>query len=95
MKHAARLGDRTIHDGHIKEASPNVFINGIAAARLTDDHDCPRFNYMTAHVGGPIKTGSGSVTINGLPAARVGDRAVCRGPDDEIAEGSPNVLVGD
>jgi uncharacterized Zn-binding protein involved in type VI secretion len=96
MKQAARLGDRTEHDGYVAEASSNVLINGIGAARLEDDHKCHRFFNLNAHIGGPIKTGSGSVLINGRPAARVTDKAVCRaGPDDEIAQGSSNVMIGD
>jgi uncharacterized Zn-binding protein involved in type VI secretion len=34
------------------------------------------------------------VIIGFLPAARVGDMAVCVGPPDVIAMGSPTVLIG-
>jgi uncharacterized Zn-binding protein involved in type VI secretion len=46
------------------------------------------------HVGGPILApGSPNVIIGGLPAARVTDSAVCVGPPDMIAMGSPTVYI--
>jgi uncharacterized Zn-binding protein involved in type VI secretion len=46
------------------------------------------------HVGGPILPPGGiTVLIGGQPAARVGDMALCVGPPDSIAMGSPTVLI--
>jgi uncharacterized Zn-binding protein involved in type VI secretion len=53
--------------GPIIGGSPNVFIGGLPAARVTDPVTC---------VGPPdtIVVGSATVFINGLPAARMGDQ---------------------
>ncbi|PYP91719.1 MAG: type VI secretion protein [Candidatus Angelobacter sp. Gp1-AA117] len=64
------------------------------AARLTDMHTCPMVTGVVPHVGGPIAGPcSTNVTIGGLPAARVTDKAVCVGPPDMIAKGSPTVQI--
>lgn len=64
------------------------------AARLGDVHACPMLNPdESPHVGGPISTGAATVMIGFMPAARVSDTAVCVGPPDAIAAGSPTVLV--
>lgn len=66
------------------------------AARLTDNHVCPRVTGLVPHVGGPIIPACApTVLINNLPAARVGDMLSCVGPSDAIAMGSPTVLIGD
>ncbi len=67
--------------------SPNVFINGIRAARAhLDTVECDQ------HPARPvIAQGSGTVFINGMPAARKGDRTAC---DAVIAMGSNNVIIG-
>lgn len=46
------------------------------------------------HVGGPVSGPcSPDVIIGYLPAARVTDMAVCVGPPDTIAKGSPTVKI--
>ena len=57
-------------------------------------HVCPMVTGIVPHVGGPISLGCFTVLIGGMPAARAGDMAVCVGPPDTIARGSPKVLVG-
>ena len=65
------------------------------AARVSDMHTCPMFTGPVPHVGGPIlPPGCITVLIGGLPAARATDMAVCVGPPDVIAMGSPTVLIG-
>jgi uncharacterized Zn-binding protein involved in type VI secretion len=69
-------------------ASPNVFVNGIAANRVTDHyptHSCPPASH-----DGNASEGSPNVFINGLSAHRVGDAISC---GDTAANGSPNVFV--
>lgn len=65
--------------------SPNVFIQGLPAARVTDQAVC------AAPVMDVIAMGSTTVLINGLPAARVGDRTVHGGV---ILTGSLTVQIG-
>ncbi len=71
--------------GPIISGSPNVFINGLPAARVGDPLTC---------VGPPdvIANGSTGVFINGLPAARIGDLTAHGGV---IIGGSPNVIIGE
>ena len=71
--------------GPIISGSPNVFINGLSAARVGDPLTC---------VGPPdvIAKGSTGVFINGLPAARMGDLTAHGGV---IIGGSPNVIIGE
>src|SRR5690242_20265228 len=68
------------------------------AARVGDMHVCPMATPGTPpvpHVGGPILPPGGlTVLIGGMPAARQGDMAVCVGPPDCVAIGSPTVLIG-
>lgn len=70
--------------GPILTGSPNVFIGGLPAARVTDKVTC---------VGPPdvIVMGSPTVLINGLPAARMGDQTAHGGV---IVGGLPTVLIG-
>lgn len=96
MPAAARKGDQGIPhcSGYtIAMGSGDVYINGIAAARLGDS--------VTAHLlpGSPscpvhapsIAQGSGTVYVNNQPMARVGDSvAACT----SIAQGSPDVFAG-
>jgi uncharacterized Zn-binding protein involved in type VI secretion len=68
----------------IAPGSPNVLINGLPAARVTD----------TAICTGPtdvIVQGSPTVLINGLQAARIGDMTVHGGV---IVTGEPTVIIG-
>jgi uncharacterized Zn-binding protein involved in type VI secretion len=62
---------------------------------LADVHVCPLVNGVQPHVGGVVAEGSLSVLINGLPAARMGDEIVEAGGPNPIAEGCPDVLIGD
>lgn len=68
------------------------------AARVGDMHTCPMVTPGTPpvpHVGGPIlPPGCITVLVGGQPAARITDMAVCVGPPDSIAKGSPTVLIG-
>jgi uncharacterized Zn-binding protein involved in type VI secretion len=92
---AARAGDRTTHGGTVlTPASPNVFIQGLPAARANDAIVCPQSTNGVPHVGGPIFGGSGTVLINGRPAARAGDRVTEAGPASVILEGASTVQIG-
>ena len=68
------------------------------AARVGDMHVCPMVTPGVPpipHVGGPsLPPGGITVVIGGQPAARMGDMAVCVGPPDSIAIGSPTVMIG-
>lgn len=88
MTSAARKGDQHAcpQTGHgvngIATGSPNVFINGVPAARIGDSTSC----------GANIISGSSSVFINGLPAAIMGSATSHGGV---LISGSGNVLIGD
>ncbi len=95
MPEAARLGDKsTGHDDCAPTAlvtgSPNVFINGKPAARVSDKFASHGCDEHPPHQDEVIQ-GSSTVFINGLPAARKGDKLKIAGT---IAEGSPNVFIG-
>jgi uncharacterized Zn-binding protein involved in type VI secretion len=64
------------------------------AARITDDHSCPKVD-PPPHVGGPIQTGAAKVLIGFQHAARVGDKALCTGVGelDPISKGEPSVKI--
>jgi uncharacterized Zn-binding protein involved in type VI secretion len=68
------------------------------AARLTDMHTCPMQTPglpPIPHVGGPVVgPGVPTVLIAMIPAAVVGDKCVCVGPPDTIANGSATVMIG-
>ena len=92
-KAVARLGDSCA--GHCfnprgnNEASPNVFVNGIAAHRVGDgwpSHTCG----LKSH-GSVTSEGSSTVFVNGVALARIADSLDC---GDVISEGSPNVFCG-
>lgn len=85
-----RLGD--VSAGHCFESRPNisgspdVYINGIPAHRVTDAwpvHTCGDASHSSITVGG-----SPTVFVNGLPLARVGDPLDC---GDRCGAGSPDV----
>ena len=63
------------------------------AARIGDNHVCPKAEGPKPHVGGPIVQGALKVLIENQPAARQGDQATCVGPPDSISEGSAKVLI--
>ncbi|MBT4131869.1 MAG: PaaR repeat-containing protein [Gammaproteobacteria bacterium] len=94
MPAAARLGDLCTGHGCWParpniEASPDVFIDGIAAHRQGDGwatHVCP----PSPPHGGTTSSGSPTVFVNGSPKARVGDPVSC---GSSIADGSPTVVV--
>ena len=92
MPAVARLGDMsTGHDGFPARgndsASPNVFINNIAAHRVGDHW--PLHCTLVCH-DGVESTGSPTVFVNNQPVARVGDNISC---GDQVAAGSPNVFA--
>lgn len=68
--------------GQVAQGSPNVFINGLPAARASDAETCD---------AGVVAQGSASVFINGLPAARLTDKTSCGG---QIVDASRNVFIG-
>jgi len=95
MPAASRLGDACTGHGCFPprpgiSASPTVFINGIAAHRVSDPwnvHCCPGAGCHD----GVVAAGSGTVKINGLAAARIGDAISC---GSVIAVGSSTVFIG-
>lgn len=95
MLQATRLGDQNTGCNDCGPAplisgSLNVNINGLGAGRQTDiyePHNCIEHDTLNDS----IKQGSSSVFINGLPAARVGDAVIL---DGMVAQGSPNVFIG-
>jgi uncharacterized Zn-binding protein involved in type VI secretion len=68
--------------------SPNVFINNIAAARLTDT--------VQANCGdiGKINTASNTVFVNGLKKARINDTFTGTYSGSLVSNGAPDVNVG-
>ncbi len=68
--------------GEISAGSPNVQVNGLAAARAMDPDSCD---------ASKLAQGSKLVAINGLPASRVGDKTTCGAV---VVQGSPNVVIG-
>jgi uncharacterized Zn-binding protein involved in type VI secretion len=89
----ARKGDATSGHGPfptrpIAEGSPNVYVNGIPIARVTDK--------MEIHCAGKpchelaISVGSSTVFSNGLAVAYLGSEVDC---GEFIVTGSPNVFV--
>ena len=94
-KKAAKVGDiGTDHDGFhptaITAGSPNVFIDGIPAARVGDPlapHDKPN---NPPHPRA-IASGSSTVFVNGKPLAITGGTVDCGG----VIIGSGTVIVGD
>lgn len=96
MPAITRSGDScTGHDAcpprPLATGSPDVFVNGRAAGRVSADsyalHGCA----VHAPHSAVISSGSGNTFINGFPAGRVGDPVSCGG---SVADGSPNVFVG-
>lgn len=94
-KSAAKVGDiGTDHDGFhptaITAGSPDIFIDGIPAARVGDPlapHDKPN---NPPHPR-KIASGSSTVFINGMPAALTGGAVDCGG----VIIGSGTVVIGD
>ncbi|MDF1750694.1 MAG: PAAR domain-containing protein [Alphaproteobacteria bacterium] len=69
---------------------------GMPAAALSAMHVCPMVTPPgIPHVGGPVSAPScPTVLVGGLPAIGPGSLAVCVGPPDTVAMGSPTVLGG-
>lgn len=63
------------------------------AARVTDDHSCPRFP-EGPKVHPILPEGEPTVKIGFLPAAREGDFLQCEGDIDTILKGEPTVKIG-
>ena len=77
--------------GIIAVGSPDVFINGLPAARKDDmglHAACCDGNNFT------ISKGSATVYVNGKPLARQGDSTRHCGGIGSITAGSPTVLAG-
>jgi RHS repeat-associated protein len=80
-------------EGKILQGSPNVFINGLSAARaVAQGND----NQVTCsrHPPNPpqyLAEGSESVFINGFPAHRKSERTTCNG---KTSDASKNVFIG-
>ncbi|MGJ5815363.1 PAAR domain-containing protein [Paludibaculum fermentans] len=69
---------------------------GKPAARIGDMHVCNAMNPgmpPTPHVGGPIIQGVETVVTGNQKQSTVTHKCICRGPEDEIAEGATTVLV--
>ncbi len=95
---AVRLSDPTNHGGIVVAGSPDVLIEGRAAARAGDSVLCPLVCGTGApHLGGPIGVvgASSSVLINGLPSARVGTVVPEGCLPSVFLLGSPTVSIGD
>ena len=75
------------------DASPNVFIEGVAAIRLGDGGtcNCPHSGTFSA------TEGSGSVFINGKAAIRIKDETTCQrcGVRGYVTTGVSTVFFGD
>jgi uncharacterized Zn-binding protein involved in type VI secretion len=91
MPPAARQFDATTHPGAISSGSPNVLINGVAAARQLDVHTCAFPPPAGPHPANPITGGSRTVRINGRKGARLGDKTGCGA---QIVTGSGTVFIG-
>ena len=72
--------------------SPDVYINGIAAAVVgsitTERDEC------CGSSAGAVAVGSGTVKINGSPAARLGDALAPHSGSGTITAGSGSVRIG-
>ncbi len=87
MPLAGRVGDLAKHgadQGHGKQGSPDVLINGHAALRVGDPGEKWR-----------AEKGSRGVLINGIPAHRLGDETSHHTGNGQLVEGSPDVFIGD
>jgi len=95
MPAVTRLGDMGSGHGCFPprandQASPDVFVNAIAAHRQGDHwtpHGC---SVCTPHDSN-LASGSSSVFANGKQLGRIGDPVAC---GSSVATGSPNVFAG-
>lgn len=96
MPAVTRLGDACTGHGcwpprPSSGASPDVFVNGIAAHRQGDGwaaHTCPDIPETHASV---LASGSSTVFANGKQLGRIGDPVAC---GSSVAAGSGNVFAG-
>ncbi len=92
MPAAVRVTDTTNHGGTvIGPGVATVWIGGMPAAVLGDNHMCslpPNSHQPTAS---PFIQGSATVMIGGMPAVRVGDTCVCGA---SAVLGEPTVIIG-
>lgn len=96
MPAVTRLGDACTGHGcwpprPSAAASPDVFVNGIAAHRQGDAwaaHTCPTIPETHASV---LAAGSSSVYVNGKQLGRIGDPVAC---GSAVAAGSADVFAG-
>ncbi len=63
-------------------------------ATMGSFHACPLSTGPVPHVGGPIIAATAVLVSTPLPPAVLGDMAVCVGPPDSVAMGSPLVIIG-
>lgn len=96
MPAVTRLGDSCTGHGAYPprasiSASPNVFINGIAAHRQGDSWAVHCDPSPACHASN-LTQGSASVYVNGKQLGRVGDAVAC---GSSVATGSPDVFAGD
>lgn len=67
----------------------------LAAAAMTDIHNCATFPPLPIHGPGVDIKPSKTVFIKGMPAARMGDEILeAIGPPNFIAMGCPTVIIG-
>ena len=67
----------------------------LAAAALTDIHNCATFPPLPIHGPGVVIKPSKTVIIKGMPAARMGDEILeAIGPPNFVMAGCPTVLIG-
>lgn len=93
MPAAARIGDQTNHpSGRITGPAlvPNVLIEGLPAAVLSDKHACatPQQGHLNSSA---LVSGSAKVFIGGYAATRVTDTAACGAA---IVDGARRVEMG-
>jgi uncharacterized Zn-binding protein involved in type VI secretion len=96
MPSVTRLGDACTGHGcwpprPSTGASPDVFVNGLAAHRQGDTwaaHTCPAIPETHASV---LAGGSSTVYVNGKQIGRIGDPVAC---GSSVAAGSGNVFAG-
>lgn len=96
MPAVTRLGDLCTGHGAFParpstSASPNVYVNGIAAHRKNDSWATHCDPSPSCHASN-LADGSATVFCNGLPLGRVGDPVAC---GSTVAQGSSNVYAGD
>ena len=95
MPAVTRLGDACSGHGSFPPrpstgASPDVYVNGIAAHRQGDGW-AVHCNPVPVCHGSALAAGSATVFANGLQLGRIGDPVAC---GSTVAAGSANVFAG-